>query len=340
MKGFAARNPRQRIFLLATGNKGVRDRICPRAPDELARLDLLAVTTSRQSGGEDVIECGIAWGPVEFAADLFRTGDERWGIAGSTRRCDKGHLPARDTACRGDDFANAEPCAVADVVDALIGVFKRAEDEQVGVGDVVNMDVVADASAIGSRIVGAENGDRAGRTESGTQYIGDEVRFGLMAFGVPVPRPGGVEVAEDGIPESMNLTKPFQHDLALQLGLAVGIDGELRRVFANGYGLRHAKNGAGGRENEASDAMTEAGFEKSKRCGGVVAEIERRVLHGFGDFGESGEVHDGVDGRSGEELIENCGVSDIADEQASGGRDCVAMAAGEVIEHGDLKVLL
>ena len=65
-----------------------------------------------------------------------------------------------------------------------------------------------------------------------------------------------------------------------------------------------------------------------------------RNVHGFADFGECGEVHNGVDGRFGKELVEEGAVGDIADHQAGGGRYRRAVAAGEVIENGDLKIAL
>jgi len=86
--------------------------------------------------------------------------------------------------------------------------------------------------------------------------------------------------------------------------------------------------------------VAEAGFEKSERSGSVVAEIESGILHGLGYFGERGEVHDGVNGRFGEELAEEGGVGDVADNEARGGRDGGAMAAGKVIEHGDMEIVL
>ena len=161
-----------------------------------------------------------------------------------------------------------------------------------------------------------------------------------MAFGVAVPCSCGVEVAEDGISESVNLAKPLQHDFGLQLGLAVGIYGEFGSVFADGNGLREAKDGAGGGKNEARDAVAKTGFEKRERGDGIVAEIESGVLHGFADLGERGEVHNGLNGRFGKELVEESGVADIADDKTGGGRYGRAVAAGKIIENSDLKIIL
>jgi hypothetical protein len=86
--------------------------------------------------------------------------------------------------------------------------------------------------------------------------------------------------------------------------------------------------------------MAQAGFQKGERGGGVVAEIERGIAHGFTDFGESGEVHDGMDRPGQKKFVEEGGVGDVANHQASGGGNGVAMAAGEIIDDGDLEILL
>ena len=63
-----------------------------------------------------------------------------------------------------------------------------------GNGEVVNVDEVADAGAIGSGIVGAENADGRYGAEGGAENVGEEMRFGLVALTVAIPGAGGVEV--------------------------------------------------------------------------------------------------------------------------------------------------
>ena len=300
----------------------------------------LALFQGKPGGREDIVEVGVAGGPVEFAANFFGAGDERGRIAGAARGFYEGDFPAGDAACGGDDFADARAGAVAEIVDALIGVFKGAEDEKVRASEIVNVNEVADAGTVGSGIVGAEDGNRARRAECSAENVGDEMGFGIVIFGVAVPRAGGVEIAENRVAEAVNLAEPFEHDFGLQLGLTVGIDGHFARIFADGNGSREAEDRAGRGEDKAHNLVAEAGFEKSERSGSVVAEIESGILHGLGYFGERGEVHDGVNGRFGEEPTEEGGVGDVADNEARGGRDGGAMAAGKVIEHGDMEIVL
>ena len=102
---------------------------------------------------------GVVGRPVEFAADSYRAGDEGRRIAGAARGFDERDFAAGDTACGGDDLANAEACAVAEIVDAVVRVFEGAKDLEVRLGEIVDVDVVANTGAVGGGIVGAKNMD-------------------------------------------------------------------------------------------------------------------------------------------------------------------------------------
>ena len=101
---------------------------------------------------------------MKFAADFFGAGDQGGGIAGAARGLDTGDVTAGDAAGRGDDFADAEAGAVAEIVDALIGLLEGSEYEEMSLGKVVDVDVVADASAVRGGIVGAKDMNWTGGT--------------------------------------------------------------------------------------------------------------------------------------------------------------------------------
>ena len=172
---------------------------------------------------EDFFKASVLGRPTQFASNSFRTGYQDGRIAGSARRVQERNVAAGDTRCRGDDFANAEAGAVAKIVDMTIGSIERLKDGEVSGGEIVDMDEVADASSIWSRIVGPEDGNRAGSAESGVQDIGDEMGLGFVMLTVAVPCAGGVELAENGETKSVDAVKPVEHDFGLELGLAVGI---------------------------------------------------------------------------------------------------------------------
>jgi len=68
---------------------------------------------------------------------------------------------AGNAARRFDDLADAEAFAVAQVEDQAAlgdrGLFQGAESQKVGIGQVGDVDVVADAGSVGSRVVFAED---------------------------------------------------------------------------------------------------------------------------------------------------------------------------------------
>ena len=61
----------------------------------------------------------------------------------------------------------------------VVELFHRRD---VGVGQVVDVDVVADVGAVLGGVVGAEDGDAGAHAEDGLEDDGDQVRFGVVIF--------------------------------------------------------------------------------------------------------------------------------------------------------------
>ena len=76
-----------------------------------------------------------------------------------------------------------------------------------GGGQVVDVDVIADAGAVGRGVVGAEDVDRLALAESDLQDQRDEMRFGVVVLADrAVGRgTGGVEVAQRGVAEAVGV---------------------------------------------------------------------------------------------------------------------------------------
>jgi hypothetical protein len=121
--------------------------------------------------------------------------------------------------------------------------FEGGQGEQVGVGQVGDVDVVADAGAVGGGIVVAEDAMEAGgpglrrapagiRCDSGS-WASPRVTPSLPALG----RAGHVEVAQRGGAQAVNPVEPAEHVLHQQLGFAVGIGGLEARIFLNRHRL-------------------------------------------------------------------------------------------------------
>ena len=99
-----------------------------------------------------------------------------------------------------------------------------------GFRKVRNMDVVADAGAVGSWVVFAINADGRTAAHGDVKDERDEVRFGVvgLAAGDAVGALGGasdVEIAQRGIAEAVNSVEPGEHVFNEKFGFAVDIGG-------------------------------------------------------------------------------------------------------------------
>ena len=110
-------------------------------------------------------------------------------------------------------------------------LFEGLQGEDVGIGEVLDVDVVSDAGAIRGGIVLAEDLDAGAEAEGDVKQERNEVGFGLMVFSVAGNGSGDVEVAEGGVAKAVNLIHPAHHVLREELGLAVGVGGGELGVF-------------------------------------------------------------------------------------------------------------
>src|ERR1035437_2579013 len=91
-------------------------------------------------------------------------------------------------------------------------------------GQVLDMDVVADAGSVGSGVVLAKEGHLATLLHR-RQDIRDEVRLGRMLLAIRDTRSGRVEVAQDHAPQAVAVAIPGDGRLNGSLRLAIGVDG-------------------------------------------------------------------------------------------------------------------
>src|SRR5208283_307815 len=130
-------------------------------------------------------------------------------------------------------LAHTEALAVAQVVDQwlesqwfesprfgsqgrgiLQRLFERMERQQVRVRQIADMDVIADAGAVGCRVVGAENVHVWGAAEGDFENPWDEMRLRLVGLAlIGTGRAGGIEIAQAGIAQAVNLMEPSEHSL-------------------------------------------------------------------------------------------------------------------------------
>src|SRR5258707_9559299 len=94
-----------------------------------------------------------------------------------------------------------------------------------GFGQVVHVDVVANAGAIGRGVVGTENFQSFARAADGFKSSGNQMSFGLVEFpdSSSFIGSGGVEVAETYIAESVGSGVGLKRVLECQFCGSIGI---------------------------------------------------------------------------------------------------------------------
>ena len=225
---------------------------------------------------------------------MARVGERRHRVALPTGHHLVGHLPATDPLGGADDVEHAAAGAGADVdggAGATAGqVVQRG---QVGCGQVVHMDVVADARAVRCGVVVAEHVQRAGMAECRLHHHRHEVdgeRPVLADEGIGTG-PGCIEVAQADGPQAVRAVEPAEHALRHGLGLGVHALGVDRGVLGDGDGRRGAVDGARTGEDHLAHTVVGQCLEQHGRVADIVGPVLGRVLHGLSDALVGGEVH-------------------------------------------------
>ncbi len=206
---------------------------------------------------------------------------------------------------------------------------------QVGRREIADMDVIADAGAVGGWVVVTKKLDGLAGY-GGSEQEGDQVGFGLMllaqvGFGLGC---AGVEVAEDHAAEASVAVEIGEDALDHGFRFSIGADGGEGRILGDGRFFRIAVDGGGGGKNQALHIGSGHGFEKRERSAEVVGEVELGLAGGFADGDVGGEVDHGVDAF--EEFRQSRGVLEADYIQEIGG-DGFAVASGKVVGYDDFE---
>src|SRR5262249_23987922 len=110
-------------------------------------------------GADDGLDVGVAGRPAEVAPEAIGGGHEDGRVAGSPGLHRGGDGMPRDAAGGIDDLEDAEAGPGADVVGEGTAGLDVLQGQDVGVGEVVDVDKIADAGAVGRRVVGPEDGN-------------------------------------------------------------------------------------------------------------------------------------------------------------------------------------
>src|SRR5262249_25160750 len=151
--------------------------------------------------------------------------------------------------------------------------------QQMRLGQVIDVYVIADAGAVRRRVVGAEDFDGRALAHRGLNHQRDQVRLGVvvLADGTVRAGAGGVEVAQGGVAQVVSRGEIVQRSLDGQLGAPIRVDRPLRLVLGDRYFLRQAVGSASAGKNETLNAMSPDGVEQVDGIDEVVEVILGRL---------------------------------------------------------------
>mmetsp|Transcript_33798 Transcript_33798/g.74904 ORF Transcript_33798/g.74904 Transcript_33798/m.74904 type:complete len:237 (-) Transcript_33798:114-824(-) len=180
---------------------------------------------------------------------------------------------------------------------------------------VHDVDVVADGSAIWSRVVTTPHAQEITLPQGhlldvGHQVVGDadrvltQVTTGVCADGVEVPE-------QQDAPLLVTDTQVAEHVLLEQLGAAIRADGLEGGVLGDGHLLGDAVHGAGAGEDNILALVLAHDVQQRHSAVEVVVVVLEGLLHGLTHSLEAGKVDDAVVLLLSEELVQQLGIIDV-----------------------------
>src|SRR5512146_2286454 len=116
----------------------------------------------------------------------------------TARTFDGGNGVSGNLAGRFNDFSDGEAEAVAEVVDKRRLSTECVQGEHMGVGDIDDVNVVANAGAVFGVVVGAIDVDGVALTERNLKDDRNQVRLGFMRLTEVPSGSGSVEITQAG----------------------------------------------------------------------------------------------------------------------------------------------
>src|SRR5882724_9688397 len=272
--------------------------------------------------------------PTQRSLEFFLAGHQNCRIPGPARSELAGDFAAGDAFRRVDDFENGEAAAVPDIEGFAGNAVDGLERAEVGIGNVKDVYVIADASAVGGGIVRAENIDVRQISGGGVQDARDEMRLDTMMLAELLRGAGGIEIAKHGILQAGIGAIVRENLFEYEFGFAVGIDGRFRMVFGNGDDLGFTVSGGGGRKDEFLHTVAGDGVQQVHAAGYVGGVEDAGFADGLGNEGFRGEVHHGINLVLGEDIVKLGAIGQVSLDKNCARRNRGAMAFDEAV-HGD-----
>src|SRR6478735_5604157 len=214
--------------------------------------------------------------PPKFFLDPFRGSDEPGRVAWSAWFFNRLDFSCSDFAARFDHFSYARTAARAEIVTAAGGL---AESQNMRIGEIEDVDVIANTGSIRRVVVGSVNFDVRFFTERHLQHRRNEMRLRSMVLAKFLGCAGGVEVAQTNKFHSMNFVVPAQNFFKCEFGFAVGTDGTQLRGFINWQAIGRTKKSARRRKDDPTHPSRKHGIEQIQPIANIIPKIFRRVLH-------------------------------------------------------------
>ena len=237
--------------------------------------------------------------------DPRRVGDDAGRVARAPRRDPVGHGAPLHPLDGGDDLEHARGLVAADVEGAGRGrgvVEQHLRGRDVGLGEVLDVDVVAQAGPVRRRPVVAVDGHRLarlGRPHHQRQQVRRAPVGQLRRRG-----PGHVEVAQRGPAQTRGVGVAAHRPLPRELGLAVGARRERRVVLGDRLRARLAVDRGARGVDDPPDPRRGHGPQQRDGAADVLLVVVQRHRDRLGHRLLRGEVHHPVErpprGQSGE----------------------------------------
>ena len=305
------RQPTRRWAALAiTGDRAIHSEARQQtAADRLSSRAAGAARVPGQRRPDDRLKVGQASAPAEKLGREARIGDERRRVAGPPRDLAARNRAAADRLGRPNHLADRVAAAGAEVQRRAFAARRRDARAR---ADAPRRDPGHGCSRGSPSRPGSGNRFRRSRyggrcpsavcRTSGIEMGLRIVQLADLAVGIGA---GGVEVAQRDRAQAIGLAVPVERPLDRELGLAVGVDRQLRGGLAD----RHAGRIAVSRASRGKDDPVDPGLahriEQREGADEIVAVIQRRIGDRLADIGVGCEMHD----RRRPMLVERCGES-------------------------------
>lgn len=204
-----------------------------------------------------------------------------------------------------------------------------------GRAQVLDVDLVANASTIWRVVVTVKNRNARASTGCCLQHPRNQMRFGVMpltqlTLGI---RARSIEVTQAN---RLELIDPLIVSRSLpnhNLRTPLRVDRLLWVLFDHRCVLRLAKRGGGGRKDELVYSMRTHCIQQAQRVHDVVAVLLVWVLHRLAHLDKRGKVHDRIK-TIGKHSIKRSAVAKVVLYKFTA-QHGIAVSAGQIIQGGD-----